>query len=106
MQKSPFVHPWKNRVEMFNELVVLGVAILTTAFAEEPNEEMGWFIIVLITIQAMVNFVINIVVNARKWYAWVRQKWNASKNSTTKYGEVENTERKSCTNVSNVILKV
>ena len=83
MQKSPFVHPWKNRVEIFNELVVLGVAILTTAFATEPNEEMGWFIIVVITIQAMVNFVINIVVNARKWYVWIRQRFNTQKSSTT-----------------------
>ena len=83
MQKSPFVHPWKNRVEIFNELVVLGVAILTTAFATEPNEEMGWFIIVVITIQAMVNFVINIVVNARKWCLWIRQRFNTQKSSTT-----------------------
>jgi len=93
-------------VEMFNELVVLGVAILTTAFATEPNEEMGWFIIVVITIQAMVNFVINVVVNARKWYAWVRQKWNALKIPSVKNGEVDNTERRNYSNASNVMLQV
>jgi hypothetical protein len=100
------VHPWKNRVEMFNELVVLGVAILTTAFATEPNEEMGWLIIVVITIQAMVNFVINVVVNARKWYAWVRQKWNALKIPSVKNKEVGNTERRNYSNASNVMLQV
>jgi hypothetical protein len=77
------VHPWKNRVEMFNELVVLSVTILTTAFATEPNEEMGWFIIVVITIQAMVNFVINLVVNSKKWYRWVRQKLTSRNISST-----------------------
>jgi|LauGreDrversion4_2_1035121.scaffolds.fasta_scaffold659932_1 hypothetical protein len=60
---------------MFNELVVLIVAILSTAFRNEearPSEGMGWAIIIMIVMQAMVNFVINIVINGKKWVSWVK----------------------------------
>lgn len=71
---KPLVESWKNQLEMFNEMVVLGVAIFSTAFATEPNEEMGWFIIFIIVIQALVNFIINLVINARQLYFWVKSK--------------------------------
>ena len=94
MKRKPFEELWKNRVEVFNELVVLGVTILSTSFANEPNENMGWFIIVVIIVQALANFIFNIVVNARKWYEWVRRKCKSHKNSTKSYSEVQKTERK------------
>jgi dsRNA-specific ribonuclease len=92
---QPYKKKWKNSVEIFNELVVLMVAIMSTAFAHEDvvsNEaldNLGWAVINIIIAQSLVNFMINLVIIIIKAYQWVKNKLTKEDNTVIQESERE-----------------